>query len=235
MEMPNSNDAKIFPPLESDPDLFTLLLHNLGGSSHLHLQDVLSLEDIGSPALDSERALAFILISSFSDDQEESMKRFESERMASLSSEEKAAADKVIWVKQTIHNACGFYALLHAVCNISSVETRITPGSFLDTIVQAKSMEERKKILETSQSLDEAYIPIVLQGQTPVSEDWTVEPRFHYVCFVSAHGRVWDLNGGRNGPLDRGFGRDVVEVVKEYVRGQGDGAYSLLALVERAE
>lgn len=25
--------------------------------------------------------------------------------------------DDVIWFKQTIHNACGLYAILHAVCN----------------------------------------------------------------------------------------------------------------------
>ena len=90
-------------------------------------------------------------------------------------------------------------------------------------------------VLETSQALGEAYIPVALQGQTAVSEDWSLEPPFHYVCFVSAHGRVWELNGGRNGPLDRGTGRDVVDVVRESVTKQRDGAYSLLALVESAE
>jgi ubiquitin carboxyl-terminal hydrolase L3 len=233
--MPQTKHAKVFPPLESDPALFTLLLHKLGASSTLHFEDVLSLEETGPFAINSKCIQAFVLISPFSDNDGEALERIQSQCVAPSNEEEKAVAESVIWVKQTIHNACGFYALLHAVCNIPSAGNHFTSGSFLDTVINAKSMEERKMILETSQALDEAYIPVALQGQTAVSEDWSLEPPFHYVCFVSAYGRVWELNGGRNGPLDRGAGRDVVDVVRESLTKQRDSAYSLLALVESAE
>jgi ubiquitin carboxyl-terminal hydrolase L3 len=171
-------------------------------------------------------------ISPSGDGFEEALEHKESQRVASLSEEDKAAAESVIWQKQTIYNACGFYALLHAVCNIPSAGSHVAPGSFLDTVLKAKSAEERRTILETSQALDDAYIPIALQEQTAVTKDWAVGPPFHYVCFVSAHGRMWELNGGRKGPGDRGTGREAVDVVRERVTQQGDGAYSLLDLVE---
>ena len=49
---------------------------------------------------------------------------------------------------------------------------------------------------------------------------------------MSAYGQVWELHGGRKGPVDRGTGRETVDVVRERVKQQGDGAYSLLGLVE---
>jgi ubiquitin carboxyl-terminal hydrolase L3 len=59
--------------------------------------------------------LVFVLISPFGDGYEEALEHEESQRVASLSEKDKAAAESVIWQKQRIHNACGFYALLYAV------------------------------------------------------------------------------------------------------------------------
>lgn len=105
----------------------------------------------------------------------------------------------------------------------------------LDAILSAKSRVERQNILETSQALEEAYIPIALQGQTAVAEDWAWEPPFHYIAFVGVQGQVWQLDGDRKEPVDKGERRELVDVVREYIQGQGDGAYSLMALVETNE
>ena len=153
--------VKVFPPLESDPELFTHLLHALGASGATHFEDVYSIDDTNFSASAAE---AFVLIAPCEDDYEESLQREESQRMASMTAEEIKRADSVIWVQQTIHNACGFYALLHAVLNISSAPRRFSPGSVLDTLLKSGSREKRQAILETSQALDEAYIPIALQG-----------------------------------------------------------------------
>jgi len=152
--------------------------------------------------------------------------------MASMTAEEIKRADSVIWVQQTIHNACGFYALLHAVLNISSAPRRFSPGSVLDTLLKSGSREKRQAILETSQALDEAYIPIALQGQTAVAEDWTWEPPFHYICFVKVQDRVWQLDGDRRGPVDKGDGAELVDVVRRFIQERGDGALSLMVLFE---
>ena len=226
--------AKVFPPLESDPALFTLLLRKLGSSPTLHFEDVLSLDDTDLLALIPGRIVAFVLISPFGDTYAEPLEHEDSQRLASTNKNSEAA-ENVIWLQQTIHNACGLYALLHAVCNIPSVKSHCVPGSFIDALLKATSADECQRIIETNQDLDNIYIPIALQGQTAVLEDWAWEPPFHYVCFVGAHGRVWELNGGGKGPVDRGIGRDLMEVVKTSVKDQGEGSYSLLALVESAE
>ena len=173
-----------------------------------------------------------MLIAPCENDYEESLEREESRRTASLTEEESKRAEAVMWVQQTIHNACGFYALLHAVLNIPSASRLITPGSVLDTLFKSKSREERQTILETSQALDDAYIPVALQGQTAVAEDWAWEPPFHYICFVRVQDRVWQLDGDRRGPVDKGEGGELVDVVRKFIEEQGEGAFSLMALVE---
>jgi ubiquitin carboxyl-terminal hydrolase L3 len=195
--------AKVFPPLESDPELFTLLVQALGASPRLHFEDVFSLNDA----------------------------EFVDSPTAALTEEQQKRSETVIWVEQTIHNACGFYALLHAVLNIPSAQSLITPGSVLDAILSSKSRQERQNVLETSHVLDDAYIPIALQGQTAVADDWAWEPPFHYICFASVQGRVWQLDGDRRGPVDKGERKKLVDVVREFMTEQGEGAFSLMALV----
>ena len=224
--------AKVFPPLESDPELFTLLLHALGASPTLHFEDVYSINDVEFSASNRGKAEAFVLITPCKDDYEESLECEESQRMASLTEEERKRAETVIWVHQTIHNACGFYALLHAVLNLHSGETLVTSGSVLDSLFKSKSRQERQTILETSQAVNDAYIPIALQGQTAVTEDWAWEPPFHYICFVKVQDRVWQLDGDRRGPVDKGEGNELLDIVREFIDEQGDGAFSLMALVE---
>ena len=224
--------AKVFPPLESDPELFTLLVHALGASPRLHFEDVFSINsDAEFADSTTGKADAFVLIAPCGDDYEEALGREEAQRMAALTDEQQKTSETVIWVEQTIHNACGFYALLHAVLNIPSAQSLITAGSVLDAILNSKSRQERQNILETSHVLDDAYIPIALQGQTAVADDWAWEPPFHYICFVSLQERVWQLDGDRRGPVDKGERKKLVDVVREFMTERGEGAFSLMALV----
>jgi|SRR5579859_8194750 len=114
--------------------------------------------------------------------------------------------------------------LLHAILNIPTANELIIPGTFLRSVLHATSPEERENLVETGEELEAAYIPIALQGQTTVSEDWMIEPPYHYVTFADVQG---ELNGGREGAVDRGVGRSSV---RERVQ-QPKGSCSLLALV----
>jgi ubiquitin carboxyl-terminal hydrolase L3 len=112
--------------------------------------------------------------------------------------------------------------------NIPTANELIIPGTFLRSVLHATSPEERENLVETSEELEAAYIPIALQGQTTVSEDWMIEPPYHYVTFADVQG---ELNGGREGAVDRGVGRSFIEVVRERVQ-QPKGSCSLLASVQ---
>ena len=119
--------TKHYIPLECNPDLFTHLLHELGVSSDLIFQDVLSL-DPNMLAFVPRPVLALILVFPTSDVYE---KEKAIEEYARKDYEGKGETEDVIWFKQTINNACGFYGILHAICNGEAKEMIGTSPKFI--------------------------------------------------------------------------------------------------------
>jgi ubiquitin carboxyl-terminal hydrolase L3 len=105
-----SEYTKHFIPLESDPEVFNLLIHQLGVSEKLSFREVLSLNDVASFP---RPALALILVFPTSEAYEAHRSAEDADRQEYTGSH----ADGTVWFKQTINNACGLYAILHAVCN----------------------------------------------------------------------------------------------------------------------
>ncbi|OQD80145.1 hypothetical protein PENANT_c039G02502 [Penicillium antarcticum] len=112
--------------------------------------------------------------------------------------------EPVLWMRQTIGHACGLMAVLHVVLNLDS--GKHVTGSELQALVK-KAVElqptERAELLYQSKFLEEAHMDAASQGCSIVPS-----PRedcgFHFVAFVRKEGKVWELNGGMNGPLLRG-------------------------------
>jgi ubiquitin carboxyl-terminal hydrolase L3 len=130
--MANSDDSRIhYIPLESDPYIFTnLITHGLGLRS-LEFQDILSLElaDLlpgGSLALPGP-VYALILIFPTSEEYEADLKA--KKRLAHSEGTNYTGhgpEEPVIWFEQTIHNACGLYAILHAISNLDPTVARLS-------------------------------------------------------------------------------------------------------------
>jgi len=106
--------TKHFIPLESNPDVFTELAHKLGLSTSLVFEDVLSLDDPELLEFLPRPAFALILVFPTTDDYE---KRVQDEDAKLEEFRTSGGADDLVFFKQTINNACGLYAILHAVCN----------------------------------------------------------------------------------------------------------------------
>jgi ubiquitin carboxyl-terminal hydrolase L3 len=113
--------------------------------------------------------------------------------------------EPIIWFKQTIGDACGSYGLLHCAIN-GATPKFILPGSTLeilrnDAIPLPK--DERAKMLYDSKAFEEAHKSVVELGDTPSirSGEHTGQ---HFVAYVKANGHLWELEGSRDGPLDRG-------------------------------
>lgn len=114
--------SKHFVPLESDPEIFTDLVQDLGVSPSVSFTDVWSLED-EALAFVPRPVLALILVLP-------SCPAYEKEKKDDLYLGA-PNSEGVIWLKQTIHNACGLYAILHAVCNnIEIIGKSQGPSSF---------------------------------------------------------------------------------------------------------
>lgn len=117
---------KHFTPLESNPVVFTDLLHQLGAPS-LAFSDVLSLDEPDLLALIPRPVLALILVFPTSNKYGAEKAKDESVRAEYTGRGEDEA---VIWFRQTINNACGLYGILHATSNgeaRSSIGKSFTP------------------------------------------------------------------------------------------------------------
>ncbi|KAH7925755.1 cysteine proteinase [Leucogyrophana mollusca] len=135
----------------------------------------------------------------------------------------------VIWVKQTISNACGTMAVLHALCNSGAALVPESPMKRYIKECKDKTPLERAKILEEAPHFAEIHKTTAEAGQSSVPADLYVE--FHFTCFVQAPDvgagatvssakkwRLLELNGARNGPIDRGESDDLLMDVANYVK-----------------
>lgn len=105
---------KHFIPLESNPTVFTELAHSLGLSPELEFHDVFSLEEPDLLSLIPRPALALVLVFPTSPNHEADLQQLDRQTPEYSKS---GSDEDVVWFKQTIHNACGLYGILHAVTN----------------------------------------------------------------------------------------------------------------------
>ena len=101
--------AKSFIPLESNPVPLNALMHGLGVSSALELVDVWSFDEPELSML-PRPALALILVVPASEEYER--RRATAEVSIAKQSYEQEA---LIWIQQTIDNACGLYAISYSL------------------------------------------------------------------------------------------------------------------------
>lgn len=101
---------KHFIPLESNPDVFNELINLLGVSPSLRFEDVLSLD---GPYVFPRPVLALILVMPTTDGYE----RRNAVEDATYEESNSGQGEDIVWYKQTINNACGLYAILHALSN----------------------------------------------------------------------------------------------------------------------
>ncbi|KAE8447208.1 hypothetical protein EG329_011039 [Mollisiaceae sp. DMI_Dod_QoI] len=194
---------KAFVPLENNPEVMSSLVHTLGLSPTLSFHDVFSIEDPELLAFVPRPATALLLVFPVS-------KSYEAFRVQEDKDkkdyEGKGAGEPIIWYKQTIRNACGLIGILHAVSNGNSREY-ITSDSDLEKLVKDAiplGPIERADLLYNSQALENAHQSAASQGQSnaPDAQD---DVDLHYVCFVKDEkNTLWELDGRRKGPLDRG-------------------------------
>lgn len=104
---------KSYIPLESNPDVFTNLIRNLGVSS-LAFQDIYSIDDPELLSFVSRPALALVLVFPTTETYEKHTSHEEAARQEYTGHGD---GEDVIWFRQTIHNACGLYGILHALSN----------------------------------------------------------------------------------------------------------------------
>ncbi|KAK2032499.1 ubiquitin carboxyl-terminal hydrolase, family 1 [Colletotrichum zoysiae] len=233
---------KAFIPLESNPDVFNELIALLGASPSIQFRDIFTLDD---PAALPQKVLALVLVFP-------TTSTFE----ARLTQEEAGAKDwmvehdeeeeDAVWFKQTINNACGLYAILHALSN-GRAKDFLRPASLLDSLLSiAAPMDpaQAAMVLEASQELEDAYASVATKGDTPAPDSAEDHVNYHYICYVKSPdtGHLYELDGDRKGPVDRGIpdedekvdlGAKSFDIVRQFITQGGDDiGFNLMALVE---
>lgn len=224
------------------------LLHKLGLSPALGFHDVFSIDDPDLLAFVPRPAYALLLVFPVSDTYE----KFRHEEDASKPDYEGSGeGEEVVWYKQTIGNACGLIGLLHGVSN-GPARQQVQGGSELDKLIKKAvplKPTQRAGLLEETEALETAHQEAAGLGDTaaPSAED-SVD--LHYVCFVKGeNGHLWEMDGRRKGPLDRGELKGEEDVLseaaldngvraflkREEAAGGGELRFSLIVLAEALE
>ncbi|KAJ4360301.1 uncharacterized protein N0V89_000862 [Didymosphaeria variabile] len=196
---------KLFAVLENNPQVMNHFAYALGLDKSLSFYDIYSLDDPDLLAFIPRPALALLVIIPLTPTWNEARTAEDRDKPEYAG---KGEEEPVIWFTQTIGNACGSIGLTHALLN-SDASKRIHPGSALDRIRKEalpKAMAERAKVLEESSAFEKAHAEAVKLGDTeaptPASDKHTGQ---HFVTFVKGKdGHLWELEGSRKGPLDRG-------------------------------
>ncbi|KAK2467558.1 hypothetical protein APHAL10511_000413 [Amanita phalloides] len=163
-----------------------------------------------------------------------------------LATEGQPEVDKTImWMKQTIGNACGTMALLHALANTN---VTITPESALAQFIEQckdKTPLERAHLLETTSLFANIHAEMAGGGQSSIPTN--LDTNLHFICYVAAPSRATtqtassganstesgkqvdlseatfgqrlvELDGRRRGPIDRGECRNLLCDAAEHVK-----------------
>jgi ubiquitin carboxyl-terminal hydrolase L3 len=227
----------------------TALIHKLGLPPTLAFHDVFSLDDPDLLAFVPRPAHALLLIFPVSNTYENFRHEEDKERREYEGSGD---GEEVVWYKQTIGNACGLFGVLHAVSN-GFPRSQIQGGSDLESLLkQAVPLKpaDRAVLLEETDALEQAHQAAAVTGDTaaPNAED---NVDLHFVCFVKSekNGHLFELDGRRKGPLDRGeldADEDVLSeaalakgvrpfMKREAEGGSGELRFSLIVLAEAFE
>lgn len=237
---------KNFVPLEANPEVMTSMMTKLGLSPSLAFHDVFSIDDPDLLAFIPRPAYALLLVFPISDTYEKFRREEDASKQDYTGSGD---SEDVIWYKQTIGNACGLIGLLHGVSN-GPASFHIQTGSDLDKLIKTAlplKPAERAELLEETEALETAHQAAAATGDSaPPAAGDNVD--LHYVCFVKSekNGHLWEMDGRRKGPLDRGVlaaDEDVLSqtaldkgvrafLKREAEAGGGELRFSLITLAE---
>lgn len=218
-------------PLESNPDVMNKFLQNLGVPSTHSMVDVIGLDkelqiDVNQPVG------SLLLLFPTGPKHEEYSKQQEED----IKANGQTVSENVYYLRQTIKNACGTVALIHAVANAQIELNADSPlQSFLDA-TKGMSPEERGTELEKTKTISEAHEQSAQEGQTqapPADEDVSL----HFVAFVHVDGNLYELDGRKSFPINHGVTtpeqllEDASAVCRQFVERDPDNLnFTLIAL-----
>ena len=225
-------------PIESNPEVMNSFLKKLGVPEDWEINDVFGLDPELLLML-PQPVLALLLLFPIT----EKYESFAREQEAAM--KDVAVSDKLYYMKQTVSNACGTVALMHAVINNAvSGQISLKDGP-LKSFVEATrklSAEERAERLEADDDICGAHDEAAREGQTR-APDRDDKVDYHFVCFVPVAGDLYELDGRKSGPILKKakcspdtFLTDAAAACKEYMARDPDNInFTIVALTAKMD
>lgn len=230
---------------ENNPDVMNQLATKLGLSSELQFYDVYSLDDPEQLAHIPRPALALLVIIPLTPAWDRSRKAEDADKAPYTGS---GPDEPVIWFKQTIGHACGSIGLLHSVINGPAVDfiKRDSDLAAIRNLAIPLNMTKRAEMLYNSEPFELAHKSVEQAGDS-YADPTDERDGGHFVSFVKSGGKLWELEGDRKGPQERGSLADnedvlspraldigIKRIIKLNTDGGGGGLlFSCIALARR--
>lgn len=239
-----SKKERAVVPMESSPEVFTRVARALGLDAAHAFVDVYSVDDEDLLAMVPRPVSAVVLLFPITGATpgEETVSPPLGSRARGV-----APGSGPVWFKQTIKNACGLYAILHALGNNCALLESL-PSPLLEYLRRSgnKSVfgdeadefvaEISEKYIGNTSGDSDAY-----EGVAPQD----IEVNLHFITFVVRDGRVYQLDGRQAGPialgpaepasdvLDQPLVRQQIRRLMDTASGSADSLhFSMLGLTE---
>lgn len=215
-----------WPPLESNPEVFSKYLHNLGMSDKWGIGEVYGFDE-DLLAFLPQPVLGVIL-------NVEILKREEDKSRGS----EDTCVDYYMNQSGTLDNACGIIACLHATLNnLDNID--LSPDSILHnfyTSTKDMSPVERASFLENDNAFKTQHSVAAGEGQSSMMESQE-QVKHHFVAYsVNRQGQLVEFDGTKRGPhvvaerCDDVLRGSIAEVQRKLTAGEISETLSMMTL-----
>ncbi|KAK3738213.1 hypothetical protein RRG08_039624 [Elysia crispata] len=214
-------------PLESNPTY----VHNLGMDKEWNFVDVYGL-DPELLAMVPKPVAAVVLLFPDTVKGEEPIGEVQTDYPKDL-----------FYTKQSIGNACGTVAIVHALANNQNqidFDDSKPFKAFLE-MTQTMNAEDKAKYLEKDEKMGAAHEDCAQEGDTRApSVDEHVKS--HFVTFVNFNGSLYELDGRKEGPVLHGNTNaesvleDSIAIVKKFMARDPENVnFNVMALVHGSD
>lgn len=108
------------------------------------------------------------------------------------------------YTKQTLRNACGTVALIHAIAN-TPLKDKVKPDSWLGKFFsesEGKTPEERADIMLHDTALHQLHNGNAEESSIEIPADLKIDT--HFIAFIVHNGQLWELDGRKGYPISHG-------------------------------
>jgi len=222
------SDAGNWCLIESDPGVFTELIHKFGVTG-LQVEELWSLDK--EQFADLKPVFGLVFLFKWTADEEPAGSVVQDSRL-----------DKIFFAKQVINNACATQAILSVLMNIEDPAVVLGP-TLQDFKEFCGSFDAGMKGLTLSNSDQIRSVHNSFARQTLFEFDSKKAEKdddvFHFVSFVPINGRIYELDGLKAGPMDLGpAGDDWTDNVRPIIEArmqkyqQGEIHFNLMAIIQ---